>query len=65
VSDVRSALVVAEAGEFTRVFLAGQLTADGYEVLTALESAQVGSRAAGDAVDLLLDTVPARLGQAA
>jgi len=62
VIDVRSILVVAEAGEFTRVFLVGRLTADGYEVLSALESSRVGSRAAGGAVDLLVDTVPARLG---
>jgi len=60
-----SALVVAEADEFTRVFFAGQLTADGYEVLSALESSRVGSRAAGGAVDLLLDAVPTRLGQVA
>jgi len=65
VTDVRSALVVAEADEFTRAFFAGQLTADGYKVLTALGSARVGSRAAGGAVDLLVDTVPARLGQVA
>jgi len=65
VTDVRSALVVAEADEPRRVFLVGRLTADGYEVLSALESARVGSRAAGGAADLLLDTVPARLGQVA
>jgi len=65
VTDVRSTLVVPKAGEFTRVFLAGRLTADGYEVLTALESSRVGSRAAGGAVGLLLEAVPARLGQAA
>ncbi len=39
--------------------------ADGYEVLSALESGRVGSRAAGGAADLLVDTVPARLGQVA
>jgi len=43
VTDVRSALVVAEADEPWRVFLVGRLTADGYEVLTALESGRVGS----------------------
>ena len=64
-TDVRSALVVAEADEPRRVFLVGRLTADGYEVLSALESARVGSRAAGGAVGLLVDTVPTRLGQAA
>jgi len=64
VSDVRSILVVAEAGERGRVFV-GRLTADGYGVLTALESARVGSRAAGGAVGLLVDTVPTRLGQVA
>ncbi len=42
-TDVRSALVVAEADEPWRVFLVGRLTADGYEVLTALESGRVGS----------------------
>ena len=63
--DVRSILVVAEADEPRRVFLVGQLTADGYEVLSALKSSWVGSRAAGGAVDLLVDTVPPRLGQAA
>lgn len=64
-SDVRSTLVVAEADEFTRVCLVGQLTADGYGVLSALESARVGSRAAGGAVGLLVDAVTTRLGQAA
>jgi len=43
VIDVRSALVVGEAGEPWRVFLVGRLTADGYEVLSALESGRVGS----------------------
>jgi len=65
VTDVRSTLVVAEAGEPRRVFLVGRLTAGGYEVLSALESSWVGSRAAGGAVGLLVDAVPARLGQAA
>jgi len=43
VTDVRSALVVAEADEFTRAFFTGRLTADGYGVLIALESGRVGS----------------------
>jgi len=64
-TDVRSTLMVAEAAESRHVFLAGQLTTDRYEVLTASESARVGSRAAGGAVDQLVDTVPTRLGQAA
>lgn len=64
-TDVRSIPVVAEANEPRRVFVVGRLTADDYGVLIALESARVGSRAAGGAVDLLVDTVPTRLGQAA
>jgi len=43
VIDVRSILVVVEAGEFRRVFLVGRLTADGYEVLTASGPSWVGS----------------------
>ncbi len=62
---VRSILVVAEADEPRRVFLVGRLTADGYGVLTASGPSWVGSRAAGGAVGLLVDTVPTRLGQAA
>lgn len=41
-TEVRSTLLVAEADESTRVFLAEQLTADRYEVMTASEPAQVG-----------------------
>jgi len=65
VADVRSILVVVEAGEFARVFLVGRLTADGYGVLTASGPSWVGSRAAGGAVGLLVDAVLTRLGQVA
>lgn len=49
-----STLLVADADEQTRSFLAAQLTADGYEVLTAAGPAEVKARAARGPVALLV-----------
>ena len=49
-----STILVADADDPTRSFLAAQLTADGYDVLTARDGAEVKARATSSAVTLLV-----------
>lgn len=58
-----STILVADADEAARGFLAAQLTADGYDVLTAAGAAEVRARAARGPVDLLVLGDFERLGE--
>jgi DNA-binding response OmpR family regulator len=62
-TESASTIVVADADEATRGFLAAQLTADGYQVLTAGRAAEVRARAARGPVVLLLLGDFERLGE--
>lgn len=62
-TESTSTIVVADADEATRGFLAAQLTADGYDVLTAVRPAEVQARAACRAVALLVLGDFERLGE--
>jgi DNA-binding response OmpR family regulator len=57
-------ILVADADESTRAFLAGQLTADGYDVLLASRAAEVRARAARGPAALLVLGDFERLGEA-
>jgi DNA-binding response OmpR family regulator len=62
-TDTTSTILVADADEATRGFLAAQLTADGYQVLTARQPAEVRARAARGPVALLVLGDFERLGE--
>jgi len=53
-TESTSTILVADADDSTRAFLAAQLTADGYEVLSASRGAEVRARAARGPVALLV-----------
>lgn len=62
-TDAASTILVADADGPTRSFLADQLTADGYHVLTASRPAEVHARAARGGVRLVLLGDFERLGE--
>jgi len=62
-TDSRQTILVADADEATRGFLAAQLTADGYHVLLARQAAEVRARAARGPVALLVLGDFERLGE--
>lgn len=63
-TESTSTILVADADEPTRIFLADQLTADGYDVLTASRAAEVHARATRGTVALLVLGDFERVGEA-